>query len=272
MKKTLLALAIALLSVTAAFGQPSVNDLTPVCMTPYCASKVISVGGQLQDTSTFEILQSRAASQGLINNDANTKSTCITGGTTCATGSGAYSLLFGTSAVGQPGDYEINSGNASGSSIFLLARGASGAINMGAGSSSTDWTLEADGDWVANGTNGGDVIITKTTQAVLQPAATGLTAAGTTIADALQLSSVFNNVTTVAASTGVKLFEKASKVGYSVIVRNSGANSLNVFPPDASGTINGGSAGAAVVCAATEVCHFTKVATNTWIGGVMVVF
>lgn len=65
--------------------------------------------------------------------------------------------------------------------------------------------------------------------------ATGLTATGTTNADALALSAVINNVTTTAASTGVKLppFESGS----AVFVANQGANALLVYPP-ASGQIN----------------------------------
>lgn len=62
-----------------------------------------------------------------------------------------------------------------------------------------------------------------------------LTATGTTNADALQLNSAINNVTTTAASTGVKLF--AAEVGSMVVVGNLGANALLVYPA-ASGQIN----------------------------------
>ncbi len=63
----------------------------------------------------------------------------------------------------------------------------------------------------------------------------GITAAGTTNADATQLSSAINNVTTTAASTGVKLF--TAEAGASVVVSNQGANALLVYPA-ASGQIN----------------------------------
>lgn len=57
---------------------------------------------------------------------------------------------------------------------------------------------------------------------------TGLTAAGSTNADALQLSSINNRVTTTALNTGVRL--PPLEVGAMVTVMNSGANALLVYP------------------------------------------
>jgi hypothetical protein len=62
-----------------------------------------------------------------------------------------------------------------------------------------------------------------------------ITAAGTTNADATQLNSVINNVTTTALNTGVKLF--TAEVSSTVVVSNQGANALLVYPA-ASGQIN----------------------------------
>lgn len=77
---------------------------------------------------------------------------------------------------------------------------------------------------------------------------TGLTAAGTTQATALPLTSAHNIVGTTAVGTGVIL---ASNLGITdkVYVKNEGANALLVYPPS-GGTINGGSANAAVSVAA----------------------
>ena len=55
-----------------------------------------------------------------------------------------------------------------------------------------------------------------------------LTATGTTNADALQLNAAINRVTTTAASTGVKLL--VPEVGSAMVVVNSGANALLVYP------------------------------------------
>lgn len=58
--------------------------------------------------------------------------------------------------------------------------------------------------------------------------ATALTATGTTNADALALSATINQVSTTAASTGVRLMSPES--GSGVVVINSGANALLVYP------------------------------------------
>ncbi len=55
-----------------------------------------------------------------------------------------------------------------------------------------------------------------------------ITAAGTTNADATQLSAAINRVTTAAASTGVRLM--APEEGSGVVVINSGANAVLVYP------------------------------------------
>jgi len=85
-----------------------------------------------------------------------------------------------------------------------------------------------------------------------------LTATGTVIGDALALVSLINVVGTTDASTGVKLPD--APIGSQVIVQNNGANALNVWPHSGSGTLNGGSAGAA---AAGNVC--TRLSSTDWL-------
>lgn len=68
---------------------------------------------------------------------------------------------------------------------------------------------------------------------------TGLTATGTTRADALQLVKVYNNLTTVAAGTGVLL--PSSEEGETIWITNSGANALKVYPYESTTTIAGAS-------------------------------
>lgn len=92
---------------------------------------------------------------------------------------------------------------------------------------------------------------------------TGLTATGTTISDALALVSLVNVVSTAALSTGVKLPD--ASVGSSVFVQNNGANPINVFPHSSSGTLNGGSAGAAVTCAAAAGNICTRLSSTDWL-------
>jgi hypothetical protein len=62
---------------------------------------------------------------------------------------------------------------------------------------------------------------------------TGLTATGTTQPGALALVQNFNEVTTAAAGTGVRLppGTSVSVIGLEITVWNQGANTLNVYPP-----------------------------------------
>lgn len=101
------------------------------------------------------------------------------------------------------------------------------------------------------------------TAAPTRTVATGLTAAGTALADALALTSMFNVIGTAAASTGVKL-PTNMPVGQWGIVQNNGANTVNIFPPSASGTINGGSGGAAVTTAAAAAALFVRLSSTDW--------
>jgi hypothetical protein len=55
-----------------------------------------------------------------------------------------------------------------------------------------------------------------------------ITAAGTTNADAVQLGAAINRVTTTALNTGARLM--APEAGSQVVVINSGANALLVYP------------------------------------------
>ena len=75
-----------------------------------------------------------------------------------------------------------------------------------------------------------------------------LTAAGTTIADALALTGDVNQITTCASGAGAK--SPVLAPGDSVVVANEGANALLLYPPTEAITLNGGTAGAAVSVAA----------------------
>lgn len=62
------------------------------------------------------------------------------------------------------------------------------------------------------------------------------TATGTSAGNALQLTYVYTNVTSAAAGTGVKL--PPTEMGETVIVKNSTANPITVYPYDAGSSIN----------------------------------
>lgn len=62
------------------------------------------------------------------------------------------------------------------------------------------------------------------------------TAAGTSAGDATAITYVYTNVSTTAAGSGVKL--PPTEAGATVIIKNSGANALKVYPYDAGSSIN----------------------------------
>ena len=64
----------------------------------------------------------------------------------------------------------------------------------------------------------------------------GLTAVGSTRADALQLTKIYNSVDTAASGTGVLL--PPTQMGETIFIANSGANTITVYPYDTGSTIN----------------------------------
>jgi len=97
-----------------------------------------------------------------------------------------------------------------------------------------------------------------TADALRGKVATGLTAAGTTQTDALQLDSDINVVGTAAASTGVKL--PPMDVADACVVHNLGANAVLVYPGVVGGVINALAANAGFSVGAGKQGIFTKTA------------
>lgn len=92
-----------------------------------------------------------------------------------------------------------------------------------------------------------------------------VSAAGSTLGTATVLTAVANRVSTVGASTGVRLPSNVD-VGGSCAVSNSQAvNALLVYPVSASETINGLSAGAGYSVAAATGATFVRVSSTQWI-------
>ena len=92
-----------------------------------------------------------------------------------------------------------------------------------------------------------------------------LSGAGTTRADATALTNSINNVTTMAASTGVVLPASASVgVGGSVIVFNGGANVGKVYAAG-SDTIDGTAGTTGVSLTNAKRCAYILVAANTFL-------
>jgi hypothetical protein len=89
--------------------------------------------------------------------------------------------------------------------------------------------------------------------------ATGLVATGTTITDALQLSAVWNTITTSSASTGVIL--PPTEAGAMIGIRNDSGQTITIYPK-AGSTINAGASTLTVATAKTVILFATS--ATTW--------
>lgn len=89
--------------------------------------------------------------------------------------------------------------------------------------------------------------------------ATGLVATGSSATDALQLSAVFNTLTTSAASTGVKL--PPTEAGALVGIRNDSGQTITVYPATGS-TINAAASSYSLATAKTAL--FFAPSATTW--------
>jgi hypothetical protein len=93
--------------------------------------------------------------------------------------------------------------------------------------------------------------------------ATGLTAAGTVITDALDLVADVNVIGTCAAGAGVQL--PSCELGDSVWVYNGGANACKVYPDSSSAQINQVAAGSAISLATNTAMLLCRITTTRWI-------
>ena len=103
-----------------------------------------------------------------------------------------------------------------------------------------------------------------TAQGINGRVATGLTAAGTVIGDALDLNATVNVVSTVAAGSGVQLY--SMQIGDEMEVYNAGANPLTVYPDSATVAINQLAVGVGVVLPVSTGCKYRKVSATQIIG------
>ena len=93
--------------------------------------------------------------------------------------------------------------------------------------------------------------------------ATGLTAAGTTISDALRLTADTNVIGTCASGAGVQLAQ--TEDGDAQEVYNGGANACTVYPDGTDVQINGLTAGNGFLLATNTSCYCRKITSTRWI-------
>ena len=88
---------------------------------------------------------------------------------------------------------------------------------------------------------------------------TGLVAVGSSATDALQLSAVFNKITTSSASTGVKL--QPTEMGAIVGIRNDSGQTISVYPATGS-TMNAAASSVTLADGKTMLCF--GISSTVW--------
>lgn len=91
-----------------------------------------------------------------------------------------------------------------------------------------------------------------------------VTAAGTTIGTAADLTASINVVTSAAASSGVQL--PSVQIGDSVEILNLGANAVTVYPDSTSNRINALSTGTGFLLATNTAVVLRKFTSTRWAG------
>jgi len=97
------------------------------------------------------------------------------------------------------------------------------------------------------------------TTSICGDGATGLVAVGTNLATALQLSAVWNTITTSSASTGVAL--PPTEVGAMVGIRNDSGQTITIYPQSGS-TVNAAASSVTIATAKTMILFATS--STTW--------
>lgn len=169
---------------------------------------------------------------------ADNLSLSLCGGGSCATDGSRGATLFLPGEQNASVDTLLIGGVATGSDIFIIPRASDGSIELYPGGSQK-WTLASTGAITQNGSNGGNISLTRAGTAVNQPTLNTVTAAGNSSCSApTALTSVFNNVTVVAAAAeGVQLWDQP--VGSMVCVKNSDAADALTVCRQGSDTIDG---------------------------------
>ena len=90
-----------------------------------------------------------------------------------------------------------------------------------------------------------------------------VSAAGTVITDATDLTASNNLITTAAASSGVQL--PSVPLGDSVMVYNGGANAVKVYPHATTAQINSAAVGVGVTLPINTLMQFYRWSSTRWV-------
>jgi len=212
------------------------------------------VGRATTDTLTNKTLTSPDINTPDI--DGGTIDNTVIGGTTAAAGS--FTTISASSTITAGGDvtvtghvlpgadvtYDLGSSGAKWRDLYL----SGSSIELGGAS------ISASGSGLAL-----DSLVLTNDMTVGNN--TSITAAGSDQSGATALSKTFNVVTTATANQGVKLPTASAGVTYTV--KNDTSVNIKIYP-NTSGTINGGSANAAIDCPAGSTTRLIGASSTDW--------
>lgn len=258
MKKIILASLLSAVFAVSAFADTCSDQLVRGKFSSgqaqvLCATLQSSIPGSVSITGDLTVnggeifLGDTTTVKGTYNGASVSKYLILAAGNASSVGQGAYAQLQTTTAGGD----------------LLLGAGTGGTIDVYNASGNLSWSHGT--NITQDATNGGSVVLSKVGTGFLEPYSFGLTATGANIGTAVALTNTVSAFATVAASTGATLPDLAT--GTKVTVLNGGANALSLYPINASGTINGGSAGAAISVAAGGIAQCVRTGTNPWFCG-----
>ncbi len=175
-----------------------------------------------------------------------------TGGTVTSV---AVSVGAGLSVSGSP---VTTSGTISLTNTGVTSLAAGSNISVSASTGAVTVSLPATVSGLTSVTSAN---ITSTNN-IIRSVATGIAAAGTTLASATVLTKDINVVSSVPASSGVSLMSTSG--GLSIVIINTGANVLNVYPNSVASQIDSLGSGTAFSLPVGAKIMFISVSANQW--------
>lgn len=215
------------------------------------AASATAAAGSATSASTSESTATTQATNAA--NSATTATTQATNAASSATAAAGSATTASTQANNASASATAAAGSATsaGTSATNAASSASAAATSATNAATSETNAAASASAAA-------AIVD-----LLRTVSTNLTATGSDQSGALALTTDDNVVTTVAASTGVKLMAKPATGGKVVNVMNWGANPLKVYP--ASGeSFNGLAANAAITLAVGGILEARSDTTTRW--------
>jgi len=184
----------------------------------------------------------------------------LAGGGSNAVGRGSFIELSGNEHA-NGGAVNIWGGAISTGHINSVIGHSSAKIQFFNASTAVMWDINNSGNITQNSSNGGNIVFQKNSTGMVFTADNAVSAAGSSASDATLLTKNVNFVSTVAASTGVKLWDGGAGFG-PIVVRNGGANTLTVYAPTGH-TING--SGNSQTCSTTQTIIYFQVSSTNWV-------